>query len=174
MKRINLFFFSAIALIAFSGCGEKLPPDLPKLHSTILTVVQEGKPLDDASVQLIPKGFDSKWSANGVTDKSGKVEFYTHGKYKGVAEGTYRVVVQKTFTEEPKYAGQVHPPEGVSYEKWQQMLASDKPQSYNLVDLKFGSRDSSPLEIVVDPDSKKERSIDVGKSIREEIKPPPM
>ncbi|MDR1492390.1 MAG: hypothetical protein LBT05_06700 [Planctomycetaceae bacterium] len=61
---------------------------------------------------------------------------------------------------------------GVSYEKWQQALASDNPKSYNLVDLKYGSRDSSPLEITVGPDSGKEHQADVGKAIREEIKPP--
>jgi hypothetical protein len=171
MKHIKTILFSAVTLFAF-GCGEKLPPDLPKLHPTILTVVQEGKTLDNATVQLIPKDKNSKWSATGVTDASGKVEFYTHGKYKGVPKGTYRVVVQKTLTEEPKYAGQSQPPEGVSYEKWQQMLASDKPKSYNVVDLNYGSRDSSPLEITVGSGSGKEQQVDVGKAIRDEIKPP--
>jgi hypothetical protein len=171
MKHIKLFFFLPIALITLSGCGEKLPPDLPKLYPTILTVTQESQPLDNATVQLIPKD-NGKWSATGMTDVAGKVEFYTHGKYKGVPEGTYRVVVQKTLTEESKYSGQVQPPEGVGYEKWQQMLAADKPKSYNLVDLKYGSRDNSPLEITVGSSRDKDQQVDVGKAIRDEIKPP--
>jgi hypothetical protein len=171
MKLIKTFLFSAVTLFAF-GCGEKLPPDLPKLHPTILIVLQEGKALDNATVQLIPKDTNSKWSATGITNASGKVEFYTHGKYEGVPEGTYRVVVQKTLTEEPKYAGQSQPPQGVSYEQWQQMLATDKPQSYNVVDLTYGSRDSSPLEISVGSGNGKEQQVDVGKAVRDKITPP--
>jgi hypothetical protein len=166
---IGIFF--SIALIAFIGCGEKLPADLPKLYPTTLTVVQENQPLGDAIVQVTAKDRNSKWSATGITNASGVVELDTQGKYKGVPEGIYSVVVTKTFTETPKYAGQSQPKD-VSYEEWQKMLAADVSKSYNLVDLKFGSLETTTLEIKITPSGNNNQKIDVGKSIREEIKMP--
>jgi hypothetical protein len=165
----HTFILVAIMLICFSGCGEPQPADLPKLYPAVLTVIQDGKPLADATVQLVPQT-DSKWSAVGVTDSYGKVEFFTQGKYKGVPEGTYIVLVSKLFTEPSQYAGKPQPAD-IAYDKWQEMLGSEKLKSFHLVDTKFNDKSTSPLEWTT---GQKNNIVDVGKSIREEIEPPPI
>jgi hypothetical protein len=167
MKRI--FIFTTILLVCFNGCGEPQPVDLPKLYPAEITVIQDGKPLTDATVQMVPKT-DSKWSAVGVTDSNGNVEFFTQGKYKGVPEGTYSVLVSKVFTEPSQYANKPQPA-NVDYDKWQEMLGAEQLKSFNLVDEKFSDLSTSPLEWTT---GQKNSIVDVGKSIREEIKPPPM
>ncbi|MDR2642956.1 MAG: carboxypeptidase-like regulatory domain-containing protein [Planctomycetaceae bacterium] len=156
-------------MICFNGCGKSRPADLPKLYPAVITVLQDGKPLADANVQMVPQT-DSKWSAVGVTDANGKVEFFTQGKYKGVPEGTYTVLVSKVFTEPSQYANKPQPA-NVDYGQWQEMLASEKLKSFNLVDTKFNDKSTSPLEWTT---GQKNGIVDVGQSIREEIKPPPM
>lgn len=150
------------------GCGEKLPPDLPKLYPTRVLVIQAGKPLEGASVHLLPKDTNSRWAAAGKTDSSGKVEFYTEGRYRGVPEGAYQLTVSKTFTEPSEYDRAR--PDDIDYATWERMAAQEKRDSYHLVNPVYDSRKTSPLELTVGPKQPTDRQIDVGEAFNELIK----
>ncbi|GHT09827.1 hypothetical protein FACS1894170_01030 [Planctomycetales bacterium] len=62
---------------------------MPKLYPATLTVLQDGKPLENASVVLINTDATSTWSAGGQTDAKGVVMLQTMGQFKGIPEGTY-------------------------------------------------------------------------------------
>ena len=162
-------FFIASLLQLVIGCrGEKLPPDLPKLYPTSLVFVQESVPLEGANVILLPKDQNSRWSAAGVTDSSGKVEFFTEGRYRGVPEGEYQLIVSKVFTEPSQYLGKERPAD-VDRQTWDGLIAGERLNSYHLVDTTYGARRTSPLELSVGPKQPKDRQIDVGKAIKEPI-----
>ena len=149
------------------GCGEQLPPDLPKLYPTRLIIIQDDKPLEGASVNLLPKNPDSRWAAAGRTDSSGRVEFFTEGRYRGVPEGDYQVTVSKTFTEPSQY--DKARPDDIDYATWERLAAQEKRDSYHLVDPVYDSRKSSPLELTVGAKQPKDRQIDVGQAFHELI-----
>jgi len=95
---------SWLPLVAFilviTGCGGEPKPDgFPKLYPVSLKFVQEGEPLEGASVVLVPQS-DSKWASGGITDAKGVVTLRTHGKFAGVPAGTYKVRIQKQETGE--------------------------------------------------------------------------
>jgi hypothetical protein len=151
--------FYLVASIAFltvslAGCSRtNFPPDLPKLVSCKITVEQEGKPLTDASVFLAPQD-GSKWNATGNTNKQGVAEMFTHGMYRGVAEGKYKVVISKTESTNPPPVptGQVQ----------------EKQKHFTLVEEIYGETEKTPLEIDV-LKSTKEYSVDAGKAIKEQL-----
>ena len=100
MKLItNPFAISCILLLA-AGCTQQRPDGLPKLYPVSLRVVQEGKPLDGASLVLRTADADAlPWTIGGKTDDSGTLVLWTHGKYKGVPAGKFKVVVSKIVNE---------------------------------------------------------------------------
>ncbi|MDR0390871.1 MAG: hypothetical protein LBH59_03115 [Planctomycetaceae bacterium] len=171
MKRIFLFFAAIISFAFFMGCNEKLPSNMPQLYQLTLTVIQDGKPLDKATVQLVRKDTKSQWGGTGFCDASGNAEIYTQGKYKGVPAGIYSIIVTKYFTEPSKYEGQPIPDpkkDLTAYEDWMRALDSENLISYSLVELKYGSVDTTPLSIEVGK-NEKPQPIDVGKSVRLKI-----
>jgi hypothetical protein len=168
----HLILLLAFVVLCAAGCGERLPSGLPKVYPVSLIIVQEGTPLADATVSLIPKNTESSWSATGVTDASGKAEFYTQGKYKGVPADDYKIVVLKTFTEPSQYAGQGKPAD-VDYMEWQNKLGAEKLRSYNLVEEKYCDRSMTPLELHVDADGVKNKQIEAGKAVRIPLALPP-
>jgi hypothetical protein len=159
------------ALIPFIiGCGgEKRPSDLPTTYPTVLTVIQDGKPLEGASVNLLPKDTNSRWAASGITDSAGRVDFFTEGKYRGVPEGEYQVTVSKTTTEPSKYEGQEKPAD-VDPITWSKTLAAEVRIGYRLVDPQYNSRNTTPLTLTVDPKQDENRQIDVGGAYKEQLR----
>ncbi|MDO5581518.1 MAG: hypothetical protein Q4G69_10295 [Planctomycetia bacterium] len=99
MKINILCGMGTIALLfLFVGCsGEKLPADLPKLlPCSIKIVLEDGSPVENASVQLIPEDSQyRKWSVGGTTAPDGSLNVLTIGKYKGAVPGKYKVLIQK-------------------------------------------------------------------------------
>ena len=170
MKRSFSILVLCAVLSLSIGCSEKLPPDLPKLYPTSLIVIQDGKPLEGATVQLLPRDTNSRWAAAGRTDASGKVEFFTEGRYRGVPEGDYQVTVSKVFTEPSQY-GAIRPEDPEAAAAWDKGVAGEagKLKSYHLVDPVYGSRRTSPLELNVSPKQPKGREIDVGKAFNQLI-----
>ncbi|MBR5757707.1 MAG: hypothetical protein IKX88_03815, partial [Thermoguttaceae bacterium] len=72
MNRALIISLLVLPLAALCGCGEKTPPDMPKLFPTSITITQEGTPVEGASVQLLKKDdLYYKWLAGGVTDATG-------------------------------------------------------------------------------------------------------
>jgi hypothetical protein len=84
-----------VLIAAVSGCGgESRPADLPSLYPCSITITLDGKPLDNAAVNLNSVE-QSKWFAFGITDQNGVVTMNTQTKYPGVASGEYTVTVTK-------------------------------------------------------------------------------
>ena len=162
---IRLFFAFCCAPLLFVGCGgEKLPPDMPRLFPTTVTIVQEGIPLEGATVVLHPKDPNSRWSAAGLTDASGKVEFFTHGRYRGVPEGEYQLTVCKIYSEQSQYQ---EPPAGMDERTFNNLRAAENLGVYRLVDPIYDNPTTSPLEISVGRNQPQDRQFDVGKAIKE-------
>jgi hypothetical protein len=145
---------TVLLVLSLTGCGRtNVPPDLPKLVSCQITVQQEGKPLVDASVSLAPQD-GSKWNATGSTNERGIAEMFTHGMYRGVAEGKYKVVVSKNESTNPPLAPTGQPQE--------------KQKHFTLVEEIYGDPVKTPLEIDVVKGTI-EYSVDSGKAIKKQL-----
>lgn len=87
-SRIFLFSYIAVSLLFVTGCGERLPPGMPKLYKTIITITQDGKPLEGAQVIAVSEDFaNAPWTSGGITDATGIVELKTEGRYSGIPIG---------------------------------------------------------------------------------------
>jgi hypothetical protein len=183
MNHRNFFFVwgglsvGLFALLFLSGCGGPvLPSDLPKLHPTVITVLQEGKPLADAFVSMVNVDASVKWSCAARTDASGRATMQTNGMYAGAPEGTYQVVIVKQDVEggADPYADAPDPNvDREAYQAWysqnaQRIAAASRQQRmvYDLLDPKFGSLSTTTLELTVVP-GRNQVTFDVGAAIRE-------
>jgi hypothetical protein len=142
------------ALLFVAGCkkDDGRPKDMPNLHSVSITVIQDDKPLEGATVALeavIP----SQYSASGVTNSSGVAVLKTYG-FTGAPAGDYVVLVTKIVAENQT---EVKTPEGGTY-----LAGGD---SYNYVDSRYRGKDTSTFNITVTEKGAKE-TFDVGKAVR--------
>ena len=96
MEKWSLAPLMSVALLVIFavGCGHKIPAEFQDLCPTVITIVQNGTPLEGASIALTPLG-GSGFSAGGTTDANGVVVLLTQGEYKGAKPGKYRVSVVK-------------------------------------------------------------------------------
>ena len=182
MKNHNFVFgwtslsVGLFSLVLFSGCGgQKLPPDMPKLHPTVITIEQEGVPLASALVTMVNVDQSIAWSCVARTDASGRATMQTNGMYNGVPEGTYTVTVTKQEVEgSDPYADAPDPnTDREAYQAWYSQNASriaamesQPPVVYNLVNPEFSSRSTSTLEVTITA-GRNQQTLDVGKAIRE-------
>lgn len=142
---VIVVLFSVLAV----GCRKvQTPADLPELHPVTITVRQDGQPLAAASVALYAEG--SKWTVGGSTDADGVARIRTLAKYTGAPAGTYKVCVVKELVEDPPS------PSGLS-------------TFYDLVDQKFKSPKTTPLEITVSKGEGKPHAFDVGGAIKKKL-----
>ncbi len=57
-----------------------VPDGMPELYPVVVSVVQDGKPLEGASVQLIPAdAINARWACGGCTNANGEAEIATLG-----------------------------------------------------------------------------------------------
>jgi len=156
MKRIDFISVAAVCVaalaISLNGCSKPRPDGLPKLVPCSVTVVQDSKPLEGATVAF--ESDDLKWAVGGTTDAKGVAKMYTHGSYEGAPEGKFKVTIVKQVVESLGEA----------------TSASMTPggQAFNLVDLKYFTPEDTPLEIEVSGKTKAE--FDVGAAIKEPVK----
>ena len=169
--RLNLSLVFVVFSFSFSGCGgEPRPKDLPDLFPVSVTVEQEGKPVPGAVVTLNHVDGDAKWSAACETGSDGIAKnFFTNGKYKGVALGKYQVCVRKLERGEMEKVDL--PPEPTDpYERylWRQKYeeSQKRPESYDLIEAKYFDPRLSPLEIEVTAGAKNEFTVDVSSPVR--------
>ena len=144
------------------GCGAKGPrPDgFPALVPVTVTVNQEGQPLADAQVSLVPSDGAKNWFSGGTTDSGGNVTVTTYGAHSGAPVGKYKVVVSK----------EVH--EGL--EEYQAAMAREDEAAARRIDVKvfacveapYREAATTPLEIEVVKGTKN-YSVDVGKIVKE-------
>ena len=140
------------------GCSEPTPDGMPPLYSVTLQFQQEGVPLDEASIRLIPQ-FDNPWASGGSTNAKGEVFLKTHGKYDGVPAGKYKISVNKFVSEgELPKIGVYTPP----------------MKHFNLVETQYTSPNETPLEIEVVKGKNKFPPFDLGKAVRLELVAPPI
>jgi len=141
------------------GCsGQKPPPDLPKLYPIVLEFTQKKQPLADASVTIIPTGADTRWFSGGNTDSQGRLAPKTHGKYPGLAEGEYRILVSKTEADPASIKRTSKNEEETQYYDY-----------YHLADPKYSGISSTPLTIKVQ--GKESFTFELGAPVRVKIVP---
>ncbi len=87
----------ALAVLA-AGCSKSGDPNRPKTVPVTATVTFQGKPVEGASVMLIPTVPKAN-GATGKSDPSGVVKFTTFDAGDGVVAGKYNVVISKTTVE---------------------------------------------------------------------------
>ena len=170
MTRIQLgLSFACIGfLFTGAGCssGPSLPSDLPDLKPCVIAVTQDGAPLDGATVML-KSATESQWFPGGQTDASGKVEIYTNGRYKGAPQGKYKIVVTKTEVD-PSKLGPAPPDDSPGYGDWLEKSAAEVRHSYSLIEKQYTNVETTTLEIDV-AGGKTEKTVDVGKKVRDKI-----
>ena len=155
---VSVFFsLLAIALLGTAGCSKNQRPDgLPPTYPLTITVLQEGKPLEGATVSLVSS--EMTWVIGGVTDAEGKATMVTHGKFDGAPEGTFSVRVQKTI-----YEGR---------EEYDAAMTSGDTAAAQRVDVKmfqlvedvYTSKDT-PIKVEVKRDTKT-LEVDAGPAVR--------
>jgi len=172
----NRFLLGSLALSCvlgvLCGCGgQKTPPDMPKLQSTIITIVQEGAPLADASIQLVKKDdLNYKWLCGGTTTADGKCVIKTLGKYNGAPEGDFTVLVYKTVVTESETRKNVEQPrDPKEAQEWVKKVAEEE-KNFEYVDPKYKKYDTSDLTISIKA-GKNEQTFDVGPKTEIEVKP---
>lgn len=162
-KYFFAFVISCHLLFLFGCAGEKRPDNLPKLFKTKIVVVQDGKPLEGASVVVVNTNYaTSPWSAGGRTDAQGTVQLVTEGKYPGVPEGKYKVTVSKV--EEPN----IELPSETDSAEYQKKVKEIENNTFNLVEKNFGNISSTPLTIDVSS-ATDTHTLDVSPGVREKI-----
>ena len=153
------------ALASAVGCGPKLPDGMPKLNPTTITVIQDGQPLAEAMVTLKAVDESSKWTSGGMTDAKGVATIVTHGQYKGVPAGKYKVAVAKTLGE-----GTPPPPSPIDAESariYQEYVDSGATyEEFFVVAEEYRLVDTTPLEVEV-VDGSNDLKVDVGEAVRD-------
>ena len=150
------YFVGLMVLLTLAGCSEKLPDGMPKLYRVTLRFHQEGAPLDEAAIRLIPQ-FDCPWVVGGSTNAKGEVQLKTHGNYDGVPAGKYKITVNKFVSEgELPKMGEYTPP----------------MKHFNFVETQYTLPNETPLEIEIVSGKNKFEPFDLGKAVRLELVAP--
>ena len=97
-----LVMLCAVCLLLGCSFGPPKPDGFPKdIVPCVLTFTQEGQPLSEAIISLVPDSEDARnWSAGGMTKGDGTVKVYTYGKWEGIPLGTYKIIVVKSTVED--------------------------------------------------------------------------
>lgn len=163
-----IFLFLSLAVL---GCrGESRPAGFPKLYACSITVIQDGKPLAECSVSLTPLDPENKWSSGGVSDAVGITRPKTHGRFEGVPEGVYKVVVLKKKSEGERFeVPMTLTPKDIK--TLQRRVKESSCRVFNLVDRRYASFKTTPLEIRIEPRGKNRFTLDVGKAVLHPVNP---
>jgi 5-hydroxyisourate hydrolase-like protein (transthyretin family) len=157
MFRILFSLTLFCTLFSVSGCKDSSrPEDLPKLFPCVITITQEGKPLEEASVELVAADQNNaKYKSLTITDTEGKANMSTYG-HKGVPAGKYKVVVTKNIQDDFIYKED---------EDGERELVSYK--TYRAVEPQFSNAKTTPHELeITGKGQKPEVTFDVGKAIK--------
>lgn len=154
MRKIitGLPIFCSLLLVS---CRNDVKPDgLPKLYSCRIGITQDSRPVEGILVSLRDSEQMGKWSISGRTDASGMATIRTHGNFKGVPSGRYKVVLTKN---EMEYGPEASPVGGPAWTK-----------VYSLIEKKYTDLETTPLEISVENKSVT-FSFEAGPPVRREI-----
>ena len=174
IQKLCAIILLACSCLYLGGCaGEQLPAGMPKPYPTTITIIQDGQPLEGASIALIPMDASNSWNAGGVTNASGNAALKTLTKYDGVVPGKYYVIIKKLSTEGTKKQAPDKETDPAGYAKFLAESAKDTFAGYDLVDPKF-SKISPTAETIEVVEGKNEKSIDIGKAVKIERRLPPI
>ena len=159
-KTLFSYWFIVVCLCVFWGCShENRPKDLPKLTPVTLTLTQDGKPLEKAMVVLYAENPDiAKWTVSGNTDTDGKAILVTHGQFRGVPVGKFKVCVTKV--EDAGGSAEPDPHAGLVMAG---ATTSGRPRLVYHVDPVYGDPQKTPLEVEIPAKDKGTLTLDVGK-----------
>ena len=160
MKKYTIYSLLLLSLFCFSGCGgKKKPADLPPLYPVKLTVVQDGNPLEGATVSLIADGTNVRFTTAGVTDANGVATIKTDIDWPGAPVGKFKVCISKVVTppEEPSDAS-------LSYEERRAKAGARLAQTKSVVDSRFLRPRTTTLGIEV-TESGVTETFDVGAAV---------
>jgi hypothetical protein len=143
MKTLRLIFCVGVSfsLISICGCGKPshLPEDFPKIYPCEISVIQEGKPLENAMVSLSPIGNTDKYagSCSATTDAHGKAVVMTYGQ-SGVPTGKYKILISKLKDEG-----------GTEVEDAFGSKSIKGAKIYSYVEAKYSDKNLTPFEIEI-------------------------
>lgn len=119
MKKNLAFAFTALlALVVLVGC-EKRPEGLPALYPTEITVMCDGKPVPNATINVLPEN-QINYVITGKTDEKGIAEpraNFPTGSYVGLPLGKASIRISKEVN----------------------IGTEDKPQMVNTIDTHYNS-----------------------------------
>ena len=160
MKRKSHFVLPMLVLAAVlvmdSGCRQDRPKGFPKTYPCSVTLTQEGAPAAGIRVFFYAKGESCPWTIGGETDSGGVAKMKTHGRFDGVPEGTFSVVLEKTETEGGAVQNERNP---LSREEM------EESKSYTLVNSEYTKMETTPIEITVG--GKTSETYEIGPAVRE-------
>lgn len=152
MSKSRVFLFILFSMILITGCGEKRPKGMPPLVPVQVHIAyDDGSPVSNALLSFKPESGPRNWSVAATTDAEGNAEVRTHGRYKGMPAGNWKIVVQKDLHEGIAFPGTPDPndPEGVkAYDEWKK--SPNKQKVFSLVEEKYRNTSSTPLQIKVE------------------------
>ncbi|MDR1493183.1 MAG: hypothetical protein LBT05_10735 [Planctomycetaceae bacterium] len=143
-----------LVCVSLSGCKQRLPEGMPPLYPCTITLIQDGKPLDQASIFFHASDPENFWALAGTSNAQGIIEMTTNGPYKGVPVGVYKITVEKVKSED---------------------VDANRYSMFSFVDPQFGKRETTPIQIEIQPSKKKgvnDQTIDVGKEHKKRMTPP--
>lgn len=138
-RKTTILPLAVLLAVSITACKPNRPKGCPKLYPCTLKVIQEGEPLEDAMVTLIPEKAElSRWPMSGRTDANGEVVLMTQ-TFPGAPLGSYKVTVSKE-------------------EDMQQL----PPVIIQHVDEEFIDKETTPLKIEVVKEMLEPITLDVG------------
>ena len=166
MQKKFFALLGAIALTAVVGCGgPKKPADLPELYPVKVTVIQDGQPLEGASVMLNDPELKIRFTMGGKTDAKGVAVIKTDAQFAGAPVGKFKVTVSKEDIPELPADLQGPPPtDPGELAEFNAKLAEHSGSACDTVDLQFKKMGSTPADIEVTT-SGAETTVDVGEKV---------
>jgi hypothetical protein len=164
--QIRLFIITLLGVCLFSGCTKTpRPVGFPTLYPCEITITQEGQPLENALVRLMPESGSFEWIISSKTNASGVALFSTHAKYPGAPAGTFKVCVSKIEEEPTKL-----PPfnKDAPFEErmaWEEKYMNEKRQKYKFVKSEYNDVRKTPHSITVTKGKNRE-TFDVGEAVK--------
>jgi hypothetical protein len=129
----NIFILLLGVLLFIAGCGDSGDPkDLPKLYPVTISITSEGKPLENAIVNLIADP-PLKFQAITGTDANGKAVMKTYN-YDGVAAGKFKVVITRHINDGFVYTKNSDGTQGI-----------ESSTQYRTIDKKFSQATTTPF-----------------------------
>jgi hypothetical protein len=151
----QLIYYTMLSLFLVGCSRSSVPNDLPKLYPCTITITQDGKPLEKATVELFSSEGQAKYKSVTITNPQGVAIMSTYG-YQGTPIGKYKVVVSKDIEDDFIY--------GMSSTGTKEVTASTL---YRTVEAQYSDAKTTPHEIEITGKEKiTEATFDAGKPIK--------